>query len=100
MKGKVDNKDFSNLKLELKSELKRELKEELTSDFKEELANQREDIIITTNTYAKQLNSNIQEVVRKQMEEFSKLITMTLTGDEEVPGTLALPPPQSNPPNM
>ena len=100
MKIKVDNKDITVLKLELKTKLKRELKEELTTDFKVELAKQREDIIVTANTYAKNLNTNLQDVVRKQMEEFSKLITMTLTGDEDAPEPLALPAPSTNPPNM
>ena len=99
MKTRVD-KDITDLKLELKTELKSELKKELTTDFKVELAKQREDIIISANTYAKNLNSNLQEVVKKQMEEFSKLITMTLTGDEDTPELLALPPPSINPPNM
>lgn len=100
MKARAEGEDINELKLTLKSELKRELKEELTTDFKEELANQREDIIITANTYAKRLNTNLQEVVRKQMAEFSKLISMTLTGEDEEPGPLALPPSTSNPPNM
>ena len=100
MKAKIDNKDITNLKIELKTELKRELKEELSTDLKEELAKQREDIIVTANTYAKNLNTNLQNVVRKQMEEFSKLITMTLTGDEDAPEPLALPAPSTNPPNM
>ena len=100
MKNKVDNKDINELQLELKTELKKELKDELTSDLKVELAIHREDIIITTNTYAKQLNSNLQEVVRKQMEEFTKIISKTLTGNDENPGLLALPPPPNNPPNM
>ena len=100
LKAKIPNNDINNLKLELKSELKRELKDELTSEFKEELASHKEDIINTANTYAKTLNSNLQEVVKKQMAEFSKLITMTLTGEEEEPGLLALPPPSTNPPNM
>jgi hypothetical protein len=78
---------------ELKIELKIELKPELTTDFKEKMANQREDIIITTKTYAKRLNSNLQEVMRKQMAEFSKIISLTLTGSEEDPELLALPPP-------
>ena len=99
-KTRVDNKDILDLKLKLKTDLKRELKEELTTDFKVELANQREDIIVTANTYAKNLNSNLQEVVRKQMEEFSKFVTMTLTGDEDTPEPLALPAPSTNPPNM
>ena len=99
-KTRVDNKDILDLKLKLKTDLKRELKEELTTDFKVELANQREDIIVTANTCAKNLNSNLQEVVRKQMEEFSKLVTMTLTGDEDTPEPLALPAPSTNPPNM
>ena len=95
MKTKTDNKDIKELKLELKTELKRELKEELTIDFKVELANQREDILTTANTYTNRLNSNLQEVVRKQMAEFSKLISMTLTGEDEEPGLLALPPLQA-----
>ena len=98
LKTKVTNSDINELKLELKSELKKELKDELTTDFKEELANQREDIILTANNYATKLNSNLQEVVKRQMHEFSKLISMTLTGEEE-PGPLALPPP-NNPPNL
>ena len=60
MKEKVDNKDINELKLELKTELKRELQEELTTDFKEELANQKDDILITANIYAKRFNSNLQ----------------------------------------
>ena len=100
MKARTDNNDIKELKLELKTELKRELKAELTTGFKEELAKQKEHIIITANTYATKLNSNLQEVVRKQMAEFSKLITMTLTGEEEETGPLALPPPTSDPPNM
>jgi hypothetical protein len=100
IKAKVNNKDITSLKLELKTELKRELKEELTSDLKVELTKQREDIIVTANTYAKNLNTNIQNVVRKQMEEFSKLITMTLTGDEDAPEPLALPAPSTDLPNM
>ena len=100
-KTKTHNSDINNLKLELKTELKRELKEELTTDFNEKLASHKEDIITSANTYAKTLNSNLQEVVKKQMAEFSKLITMTLTGEEEETGLLALPPPPStNPPNM
>lgn len=62
MKSKVDNNDIK----ELKTELERELKAELTTDFKTELANQRDDIIITANTYVKKLNSNLQEVVRNK----------------------------------
>ena len=100
LKPKVDNKDITNLKFELKTELKREFKEELTTDFKVELAKQREDIIVTANTYAKILNTNLQDVVRKQMEEFSKLIAMALTGDEDAPEPLALPTPSTNLPNM
>lgn len=49
-------------------ELKREMKVELTIDFREEMANQREDVIITTNTYAKTLNSNLQEVMKKILQ--------------------------------
>ena len=101
MKSKSDNNDIKELKLELKIELKRELKAELTTDFKEELANQWEDIIVAANKYATNLNSNLQEVVKKQMTEFFKLISMTLTGEEEGPRTLALPPSSSStPPNM
>ena len=101
MKTKTNSRDINDLKLELKTELKKELKAELTTDFKKELAIQREDIILTANTYAKTLNSNLQEVVKKQMAEFSKLITMTLTGEEEEPGLLTLPPsPSTEPPNM
>ena len=77
MKAKVDNKDIT--------------------DFKKKLAIQREDIITTANTYAKRLNSNLQEVVKRQMEEFSKLISMTLTGNDDTPELLTLP---STSPNM
>ncbi len=87
MKTKVDDKNITDLKIELK----KELKEELTTNFKKELAIQREDIITTTNTYAKRLNSNLQEVVKRQMEEFSKLISMTLTGNDDTPELLTLP---------
>ena len=99
-KPRAEKDDINTMKLELKTELKNELKAELTSEFKEEMANQREDIIITTNTYAKRLNSNLQEVVKKQMAEFSKIISLTLTGSEEDTELLALPPPPSNLPNM
>ena len=95
-KTRADKEDLNELKLELKTKLKKELKAELTTDFKAEMASQREDIIITTNTYAKRLNSNLQEVMKKQMAEFSKIISLTLTGSEEDPELLALPPP----PNM
>jgi phosphoenolpyruvate carboxylase len=100
MKTKVENEDINDLKLVLKTELKRELKEELTTDLKEALANQREDIIIAANIYAQRLNSNLQEVVRKQMAEFSKIISMILTGEDEETGPLALPSSSNNPPNM
>ena len=92
MKAKTDNKDIADLK----SELKKELKDELTTDFKKELATQKEDIIIAANTYAKRLNSNLQEVVKKQMEEFSKLISMTLTGNDDTPELLTLPSTSPN----
>ena len=100
MKTRADKEDIQVLKLELKTELKRELKAELTTDFKEEMANHREDIITTANIHAKRLNSNLQEVMKAQMAEFSKIISMTLTGCEEDPELLTLPSPPSNPPNM
>ena len=88
----------TEFKEELKSELKKELKAELTLEFKEELATQKEDIITTTNTYALRLNTNLHEVLRKQMAEFSKEISLALTGGDGGPELLALPP--NNPPNM
>ncbi len=84
----------------LKIELKKELKAELTTEFKEELATQKADIITTANNYALNLNSNLHEVLRKQMAEFSKQISLTLTGGEGGSGLLALPPPSDNQPNM
>lgn len=81
-------------------ELKREMKVELTIDFREEMENQRKDIIITTNTYTKRLNSNLQEVIKKERAEFSKIISMTFPCNEKDPALLALPPPPNNLPNM
>ena len=69
-------------------------------EFKEELATQKADIITTANTFAQRLNSNLHEIMRKQMAEFSKEISLALTGGEGGPGLLALPPPQNNQPNM
>ena len=100
MKTRAENEDINDLKLVLKTELKREFKEKLTTDLKEALANQKEDIIIAANNYAQRLNSNLQEVVRKQMAEFSKIISMTLTGEDEETGPLALPSSSNDPPNM
>jgi hypothetical protein len=87
------------LKKDLKKELKNELKAELTMEFKEELATQKAEIITTANTFAQRLNSNLHEIMRKQMAEFSKEISLALTGGEGGPGLLALPS-SSNQPNM
>ena len=84
----------------LKIELKKELKAELTTEFKEELATQKAEIITTANTYALKLNSNLHEVLRKQMAEFSKQISLTLMGGEGGSDLLTLPPPPNNQPNM
>lgn len=84
----------------LKIELKKELKAELTTEFKEELATQKADIITTANTYALKLNSSLHEVLRKQMAEFSKQISLTLTGGEGGSDLLTLPPPPNNQSNM
>ena len=99
-KPRAEKEDIIEFKEELKTELKKELKAELTIEFKEELATQKEDIITTANTYAQRLNSNLHEIMRRQMAEFSKEISMALTGREGGPELLALPPPPSNQPNM
>ena len=95
-----EKESMSEFKEVLKIELKKKLKAELTTEFKEELATQKADIITTANTYALNLNSNLHEVLRKQMAEFSKQITLTLTGGEGGSGLLALPPPSNDQPNM
>ena len=99
-KPRIEKETTTELKEELKTELKKELKAELTLEFKEELAIQKTDIITTANTYAQRLNTNLHEVMRRQMAEFSKEISLTLTGGEGGPGLLTLPPPTTNPPNM
>ena len=99
-KPRAEKEVITEFKEEIKTELKKELKAELTLEFKEEMATQKADIISTTNTYALKLNSNLHEVLRKQMAEFSKEISMALTGGEGGSEFLALPPSSSNPPNM
>ena len=89
-----------DFKEELNTELKKELKAELTFEFKEEMATQKEEIITTTNTFAQRLNSNLPEVLRKQMAEFSKEISLAIMGREGGPDLLALPSTSNNPPNM
>ena len=89
-----------DFKEELNTELKKELKAELTFEFKEEMATQKEEIITTTNTFAQRLNSNLHEVLRKQMAEFSKEISLAIMGREGGPDLLALPSTSNNPPNM
>ena len=93
-KGDIEFKE------ELKTELKKELKAELTLEFKEEMATQKEEIITTTNSFAQRLNSNLHEVLRKQMAEFSKQISLTLTAGVGGPDLLALPSTSNDPPNM
>ena len=83
------------LTTEFKKDLKKELKAELTMEFKEELATQKEDIITTANTFAQRLNSNLHEIMRRQMAEFSKEISLALIGGEGGPGLLTLPPHQT-----
>ena len=61
------------------------MKTEFTLEFKEEMATQKADIIATTNNYVLKLNSNLHDVLRNQMAEFSKLISMALTGEEGEP---------------
>lgn len=51
----------------------RELKAKLTTNFKEELANQMEDNIITTNTYAKTLKDNTSITINKQNQNIKKI---------------------------
>jgi hypothetical protein len=97
-KPRMEKEIITEFKEELKTELKNELKAELTLEFKEELAIQKTDIINTANTFAQKLNTNLHEVMRRQMAEFSKEISLALTGGESGPDLLALPP--SNPPNM
>ena len=98
-KPRVEEVLTNVFKKDLKTELKNELKAELTMEFKEELATQKAEIITTANTFAQRLNSNLHEIMRKQMAEFSKEISLALTGGEEGPGLLALPS-SSNQPNM
>ena len=99
-KPREEKEAMSEFKEVLKTKLKKELKAELTTEFKEELATHKAEIITTANTYALNLNSNLHEVLRKQMAEFSKQISLTLTGGEGGPNLLALPPPPNNQPNM
>ena len=68
-------------------------------EFKEELAIQKTEIITTANTFAQRLNNNLHEIMRKQMAEFFKEISLALTGGEGGPGLLELPS-SSNQPNM
>jgi hypothetical protein len=68
--------------------------------LKEELATQKADIITIANTYAQRLNSKLHEIMRRQMAEFSKEISLALTGGEGGPELLALPSPSNNQPNM
>ena len=97
---RAEKEAITEFKEELKLELKKELKAELTIEFKDELATQKEDIITTANTYAQRLNSNLHEIMRRQMTELSKEITLALTGNVGGPELLTLPPPSNNPPNM
>ena len=99
-KPRVKKEAMSEFKEVLKTELKKELKTKLTMEFEEELATHKEEIITTANTYALNLNSNMHEVLRKQMAEFSKQISLTLTGGVGGPNLLALPLPPDNQPNM
>ena len=99
-KPREEKEAMSEFKEVLKIQLKKELKAELTTEFKEELATHKAEIIPTANTYALNLNSNLHEVLRKQMAEFSKQISLILTGGEGGPNLLALPPPPNNQPNM
>ena len=59
------NKIITEFKENLKLELRNELKALLPIDFKNELTTQKEDIIITINTYTLRLNSNIHDIVRR-----------------------------------
>ena len=99
-KKPIVEQEVIELKEELKTELKKELKAELTLEFKEEMATQKEEIITTTNSFAQRLNSNLHEVLRKQMAGFSKQISLALTAGVGGPDLLALPSTSNNPPNM
>jgi hypothetical protein len=92
-KPRIEKEATTELKEEPKTELKKKLKAEFTLEFKEELAIQKADIITTANTYVQRLNTNLHEVLYKQMAGFSKEISLALAGGKRGSELLALPPP-------